>query len=107
MSLGIQEVKAVVKMGLAIGELVDSLSDGLSLSDLGPALRVAKSVKPAIDALKSGQLLPELEDLSDDEREELKQFVADEFDISNDSLEAAVEKGLQIAIDLSKLVEGL
>lgn len=107
MSLGIQEVKDVVRMGLCIGELVDALSDGIGLSDLGALLRAAKSVKPAIDALRSGQLLPELKDLSDAEREELKAFIADEFDLSNDALEAAIEKGLQIAIDLSKLIEGL
>lgn len=107
MSLGIQEVKDVVKMGLAIGELVDGLSDGIGLSDIGPALKAAKAVKPAIDALKSGQLLPELKDLSEEERVELKEFVSVEFDLRDDALEAAIEKGLQIAIDLSKLIQGL
>lgn len=105
MSLGISEIKAVVAMGLSVGELVDALSDGIGLGDLGALLRAGKSIKPAIDAIGSGQLLPELKDLSDEERAELKAFVAEEFDLSNDGLEVAIEKALQIAVDLTRLIQ--
>jgi len=104
---GIDEVKSVIQMGLSVGELVDALSDGIGLGDIGALLRAAKAVKPAIDALKSGKLIPEIKDLSDEEKQQLKDFVAAEFDIKDDALEAAIKKGLQIAIDLSDLIKGL
>lgn len=105
--LGIEEVKAVVDCGLKIGELVDALSDGIGLGDLGALLRAAKSVKPAFDAIKSGKLIPEVKDLSDEEKADLKAFVADDFDIENDALEAVVEKALSVVIDLSALIQAV
>lgn len=107
MSVGVDNLKAVVALGLHLGELIDSLSDGVGLSDIGPALRVAKSVKPAIDAVGGGKLVAELKDLSDEEKAELKAFVESEFDISNDNLEQMIEKAIGVVVDLSDIVKGL
>lgn len=103
--LGIEQIKSVVLLGIHLGEMVDSLSNGIGLDDLGPALRVVKSAKPAIDAIKSGQLLPELKDLSPEEREELKALVDSELDLESDALEAVIEKALHVVIDLSDIAK--
>lgn len=103
--MGIAELKSVIGLGLALGELVESLADGVGLSDIGSLLSVAKKVSPAITAIKSGLLLPELKDLSDLEKAELKSYVANEFVLKNESLELAIEKGLHVAIDLSELLK--
>lgn len=104
---GIEQIKSVVSLGLHLGELIDSLSDGIGLGDLGPALRVAKSVKPAIDAIGGGKIVSELKDLSDEEKAELKAFVESEFDIHDDNLEALIEKAIGVVLDLSDIVKGL
>ena len=105
MSLGIQQLKAVVKMGLCIGELIDGLADGVSFADIPVAWRAAKAVKPAFDAVKSGQLIPELKDLKADEIDELKVLI-EELDLRSDSLEQSIEEKINYALDLAKTILG-
>ena len=105
MSLGIQEVKDVLVLGIRLGEIVDALSDGVGISDIGAAIRLAKSVKPAMDALSGGQLLPEFKDLDDAEKQELKDFCVSELDLRDDGLEDVIEKALLVVIDLSGLLK--
>ncbi len=103
--LGVEELKSVILLGLHLGELVDSLSNGIGLDDIGPALRIVKDAKPALEAIKSGKLLPELKDLDVEEREALKSWVTEELDISNDALESVIEKALSVIIDLTDLAK--
>jgi hypothetical protein len=105
--MGIEEVKQVVKMGLAMGELVDALSDGVGISDIKPLIKAGVAVKPGIDAVKSGKVVPELKDLDDAEKVELKQFVKDNFDISDDVIEVQIETGIGIAVDLCDLLKSV
>jgi hypothetical protein len=105
--LGIAEVKSVLKLGLSVGELVDSLSDGVGISDLKPLIKAGVSVKDGIAAIKSGKLVPELKDLDEAEKAELKQFAKDNFDISDDALEATIESGLNVAVDLCDLLKAV
>ena len=105
--LGIEEVKAVVNCGLSVGELVDALADGVGLGDIGALVRAGKSVKPAIDAVKSGKIIPEIKDLDESEKAELKMWAGEEFDISNDDLEAKIEQGFNFGVDLLELVKGV
>lgn len=103
--LGIEEVKSAVALGLSLGELTEALGDGVGLGDIGVLLRAAKRVAPAIAAFRSGLILPELKDLSDVEKEQLKQFIVGQFDLENDQLEVSIEKGLAIAVDLCELLK--
>ncbi len=105
--LGISEVKNVVSLALSLGELIESLSDGVGISDIGSLLSCAKKVSPAITAFKSGLVVPQLKDLNDDEKAELKSFIEAEFDLKDDALEMGVEKGLGIAVDLCELLKVL
>jgi hypothetical protein len=70
--LGIEEVKPVLGLGLALGQLVESLSDGVGLGDIGKLVSVVKRAPSAVSALKSGKFIPELKDLDDAEKAELK-----------------------------------
>jgi hypothetical protein len=103
--LGTAEVKSVLALALSLGRLIESLSDGIGLGDIGALLSCAKKVSPAIGAFKSGLVIPELKDLSDEEKADLKAFVSSEFDLQDDNIEFAVEKGLSIAIDLCDLLK--
>jgi hypothetical protein len=101
--LGIEELKSVLILGIHLGELVDSLSNGIGIDDLGPLVRVGKSVKPAIDAIKSGKIIPEAKDLDAEEKVALKAFIVEELDLENDNLEAIIEQALSVVVDISDL----
>ena len=103
--LGISEVKDVLGLGLAVGELVEALADGVGISDIAKLVGVVKKAPAAVAAIKSGKVLPELKDLDDAEKAELKAYAASEFNLANDKVEAAVEAGLGIVLDLADLLK--
>lgn len=103
--LGISEVKDVLGLGLAVGELVEALADGVGISDIAKLVGVVRKAPSAVSALKSGKVLPELKDLDAEEKAELKAWAAQEFQLQNHNVEAAVEAGLNVAIDLCDLLK--
>ena len=103
--LGISEVKDVLGLGLAVGELVEALADGVGISDIAKLVGVVKKAPAAVAAIKSGKVLPELKDLDDAEKAELKAYAASEFNLANDKVEAAVEAGLGVVLDLADLLK--
>lgn len=102
--LGISEVKDVLALGIGVGELVEALSDGVGISDIGALLAVAKRVKAGVAAVKSGKIVPELKDLDEAEKAELKAFCVEDLDLSDENLEAQIEGGLAIAVELCALL---
>ena len=103
--LGVSELKNVLGLGLSVGQLVEALADGVGISDIAKLVGVVRKAPSAIAALKSGKVLSELKDLDDTEKAELKAYVAAEFDLADDKIEAAIEAGLNVAIDLSDLLK--
>ena len=103
--LGIEELKDVVALGISVGELVEALSDGVGISDIGKLVAVVRRAPAAVASLKSGKVLPELKDLDAEEKMALKAWAAEELDLENDKVEAAVEAGLNVAIDLCDLLK--
>jgi len=100
--LGTQNLKEIVDFGLSTGEVIAGLQDGVDLKDLGPALSAAKKA-PA--ALKDASLAwDEYCDMDDAEALELENFVVTEFDIPNDKVEEAIERGFKIACELRALI---
>jgi hypothetical protein len=101
--MGIVELKDLVSFGLALGELVAGLVDGVGFDD------VAKVVKVGIAAAKglghAKQALIEYANMSDSEAAELEAFVKQEFDIADDAVEAAIEAGLSLVIKLHDLAK--
>ena len=65
------------------------------ISKIGPALRDLKDVPL------------EYADLTDVERVELKAYVHEQLDLSDDNTEAVVEQVLDVVIDLSQLFQSL
>lgn len=106
-SLGTEEVKQVLALGVRAAELIDALSDGVGLSDLGALLRAAKAVKPAVEAIKSGRLVPAIKDLDEVEKADLKAWAVAELNLKDDELEAKIEKAIAVAVDLTDLVKAI
>jgi hypothetical protein len=103
--MGIEELKSVILLVLNSTELGFALADGVDFGDLPEGLAAVKAFGPGLAALKSGLVIPEIKDLDDVEKAELKMFVGEEFDIDEDTIEVAIEKVLSIAIDFSDLLK--
>lgn len=89
--LGIKELKDVVAFGLDVGE---ALSDGVGIEDVSALFGIA-------DAIAGISEVPaELADLDEAEAEELKKFVAEEFDLPDDRLEEFIEAAISAVIGL-------
>jgi len=89
--LGIKDLKDVVKAGLDIGE---ALSDGIGIEDVSALFSLP-------DAIAGISNVPaEIADLDEAEKAELKQFVADNFDIPDDKMEEFIEAAVSTVIDL-------
>jgi hypothetical protein len=99
--MDIKELKELVGLGLSVGELAAALSDGIGVEDADEALEVAVRAVPGISG--AAQALEEYKAMTDEQAVELEAFVVADFDIANDSVEAAVEGALGIVISLHKL----
>ena len=105
MALGIQETKEMVGFLISLGEgIAESLEDGkISLGDLGNFLDAAKAVLPAIGGVN--QVGAELLDLTDEEKADLSDYIEEEFDLDNTQVEAILEEGLGIALEILQFVD--
>ena len=103
--LGIKELKELVNFGLKLGEAVDkSLADDgkLTLTDAPNLYPAVMAAGPGVMGISS--VYAELKDLDSEEAQELVQYVKDEFDLSSDAVEAAVEGALELGVQLWKIV---
>lgn len=101
----VQEIKDVVSLAIGIGELLDSVADGVSLGDIFQVVGVLKKVKPAIDAVKSGKIVDELKALDQPAKDDLEAWFVAEFDIKSDQVEAVVEQGFKAILELTSLLD--
>lgn len=102
---GIENLKKVVKFGATLGEgVADILQDGkVELGEAAALLPTLMEV-PGILANKD-KIKQEAADLSDDERAELKEVFATEFDPADDALEDKVEKSINAAVAVLDLID--
>lgn len=104
--MGIENIKIVLKFVIGLGERVDVVTREDSaggkqittaewLGSLNQLLGVPAVIKaiPNVD--------DEFMDIDDTEKEELKAWVAEEFDIANDKLEETIEIAFNIVIELA------
>lgn len=101
----VQVIKDVVSLPIAVAELVDAVSDGVSIGEVLSVVGVLKKVKPAVDAIKTGTLLDVYKTLSVAEQAELAKWGEEEFDLKNDQLEKAIEQGWVVVLGLGELVK--
>jgi hypothetical protein len=102
---GIEEVKDVISVAAAIGNatgkvLQDDRFDWGELVEFVPALIALPEAVSGISHVPS-----ELLDLDEAEKEQLKKFLIDEFDIPQRDLETVIEDHAKVIIDLWDLVK--
>ena len=102
---GVENLKKVVQFGAKLGEgVADILEDGkVELGEAAALLPTLMEV-PGILASKD-KIKQEAADLSDDERAELKEVFATEFDPADDALEDKVEKSINAAVAVLDLID--
>lgn len=99
----IDKLKAAIKFGIDLGQQIkEANKDGWQWTD---SLGFIDDAAKVPGVIKSGpEMLLELKDLSDVEREELKVYVQTEFDIPNDDLEFVIEDALNISFSIVSLI---
>ena len=102
--LGIDNLKKLVKFSCDLTKQINtSGADGWSWSDGLSFLDEAMQI-PGI-AKSFPEISKEITDLSAAEREELSEYLQDEFDIPNDEIEAAIENSVMQVLSLVALVQ--
>jgi len=100
--MDMKETKELVYMGLKAGELIASLEDGFSLGDLSECVTAAKAVPAGIKDV--AKVLTELSAATPEDRDALKAYVSENFDLPNDKVEEGIESAIHVAIELSELI---
>ena len=103
----ITETKELLDFVFTLIKGVDKgLSDGkFDYNDIITIIPAFMKIGPAIKDIN--KVPKELLDLDKDEIEELKAFVHDKFDISNDKLEIMIEKAFNIVFIIAQLLQDI
>jgi hypothetical protein len=105
MRMGIGELKELLGLILSVGEAIESVGGSKGLSAVLKFLPVIPRLGPGLGNINL--VIPEIKDLSEEERSELKAFVSSDFDLKDESIEASIEQALYVLIDLSQLIQVL
>lgn len=102
---GIDSLKRVVDFGASTHEAADlAKADGeIDISDIGYAVEPGMALVKLIAVI--GQVPKQFADLDEAEKAELIQYAKDEYDVSDDKVEALVERCFRVAIELGDLIE--
>jgi hypothetical protein len=101
---GIETIKkaigAVIGFGVAIekaqandGKVTITEAVSMSIASIPDVFSIAKNI---------GKLKDEYQDLTNAEREEIKDWVVTEFDIDNDYVEQKIEAAFEVAVSVEK-----
>lgn len=98
---GIKELKEMVSFGLTIPEAYYRAKEDGDI-DISDIVHLYPIVQKAPDAIMDADEIPEeLLDLTEEEYNELCNFVGEEFDIPEDRIEEAVEIGIKIGFHIA------
>lgn len=102
--LGIENLKKLLKAGLSFGK-----NAAAALEDKKISFFEAVGLIPEAFSLISvgktwSEVQAEINDLSEEEKVEINQFVSDEFDIPNNKVEVFIEHSLAQIIELNALI---
>lgn len=106
--LGVDEIKKALKALCAVSEVAESVivEQGGALKKLSHLVAIGDDVVSLL-VVKWPQVVAELKDIDAVERQELLKSVAADLDLKNDNVEAAIEKGLEVAVELGEAVAKL
>ena len=98
--MALKELKELLALPLSLHMAYDKAkADGkLDLNDLGYAFEPAKNILPAIDGVKN--IPAEFKGATEEEMQELKVWAKATYDIADDKLEAAIEQGISLALEI-------
>lgn len=102
--LGVDKIKEVLAFPMALYVAYDRANaDGkISFDDIPHAITPATKLLPMINAIKG--VIPQLKDLDSAETKEVHDWVKAEFDIADDQVEAKIESGVGLALEVAKFV---
>ncbi len=104
MALGIDKLKALLKAGLQFGKSAAKALEDKKVSFF-EAIGLIPEVFAIVGVAKTwAEVQAEISDLDEDEKDEINQFVSDEFDIPNDKVEIFIKHSLAQIISLNALV---
>lgn len=100
-----KETKELLKLGIEVQKAIsDALEDGkVNLLDLGEFIPVISSAGKAIDGI--GKVKAELAAMTPEQKQELKDYVAKEFDLDNDKIELLIEDTINTVLELYELTK--
>lgn len=104
MSLGIQNIKEVMDFAITLAESLSlSLEDGqFDPTDVVNFIPTLQKVIPAFDEI--GMVDDEFLDITDEEKEELVEYLQSNLDIADDTVEAFIEAAFATALELFKFI---
>jgi hypothetical protein len=102
-----EQIKDVVKLGCSLGNAISkSLADGeFTWTDAVYFIGAVKDIPAAVSGI--GEISGELMDMDESEKEELKKFIMDEFDIPGDKTESVIESAVSAVLELLKIMQVL
>lgn len=102
--LGIENLKKLISAGLNFGKNVARALEDKKISFF-EAIGMIPEVFSLIGVGKTwAEVQAEIADLTDEEKTELHQFVADEFDIPNEKVEVFIEHAVSNIVSLNALI---
>lgn len=96
-------LKELVFFVLKTCEVIGGIADGVDLGDLAKLIAAGKAASPAFK--DAALALAEYANMSDAQALELEQYCVDNFDLTQDNVEFAIESGLRVAIQLHDLAK--
>lgn len=103
---GIENLKVAVLASVNFAEAIDKKMDDGKITLLEALSAGVGSFGDIVKVIKSGKAIAEeFKDLDSDERTELSEYVAEELDLSNDKVEAIVEKSVSFLLSIDEMIE--
>ena len=103
---GTQKIKEALDFGFGFAQTIkEALADDGKISGIGEYIKIAKSVKPALEVIKSiGEMKDEFVDLDPMERDEIVEYFSEKFDLDNDEVELKIEKAFALLLSIADFV---
>ena len=100
---GVENIKKAIGAVINIGENVEQARDDGEVS-LGEAISITVgAIPPMFNSVKNwNKIREEYNDLSNAERQEIKTWVQEEFDLEDDFVESKIEAAFDVVVSIEK-----